>query len=134
MSRDDGRASFLGLRPGRTRKTLVGNFQLLNPFFSGNATVELLPGGRENGRRVLATAKIGRVGSGARGLPGRVAGRRARRHWGKDMKRPNSFAERLLYFASSQKSIDRVAIWLGGTVSIFAAVLAVLLLVMLLLR
>jgi hypothetical protein len=32
-------------------------------------TVEIWPGGRESGRRTLATADIGRI----RGLPGRLA-------------------------------------------------------------
>jgi hypothetical protein len=51
-----------------------------------------------------------------------------------DVKRPNRFGEWLLHFASSQRDIDRVATWLGGTVSILAATLAATVIVMLLLR
>jgi hypothetical protein len=50
------------------------------------------------------------------------------------MKQPNRLGEWLLHFASSQKNIDRVAMWLGGTVSILAATLAVTVIVMQLLR
>ncbi|WP_176058995.1 hypothetical protein [Paraburkholderia sp. BCC1876] len=50
------------------------------------------------------------------------------------MKRPNPFAEWLLHFASSQKNIDRVAFWFGGTVSILAAALTVAVIVKLMLR
>jgi hypothetical protein len=50
------------------------------------------------------------------------------------MKRLNPLAEWLLRFASSQKNIDRVAIWFGGTVSVLAAAFAVTVMVMLLLR
>lgn len=34
------------------------------------------------------------------------------------MKRLNPFFEWLLRFASKQKNIDRVALWLGGTIAI----------------
>lgn len=50
------------------------------------------------------------------------------------MKRPNCFAEWLLHFASSQKNIDRVAMWFGGGVSVLAAAWTVAVIVMLLLR
>jgi hypothetical protein len=49
-------------------------------------------------------------------------------------KRPNRFGEWLFHFASSQKNIDRVAMWLGGTICILGAALAVTFIVMLLLR
>lgn len=50
------------------------------------------------------------------------------------MNRPNRFGQWLLHFASSQRNIDRVAMWFGGTVSILAATLAITVTVMLLLR
>ncbi len=50
------------------------------------------------------------------------------------MNQSNRFGEWLVRFASSQKNIDCVAMWLGGTVSILAAALAVTVIVMLLLR
>lgn len=42
--------------------------------------------------------------------------------------------ESLLRFASSQKNVDRVAIWLGGTVAVLASILAGAIAIMLLLR
>lgn len=42
--------------------------------------------------------------------------------------------ESLLRFASSQKNVDRVAIWLGGTVAVLASMLAGAIAIMLLLR
>lgn len=50
------------------------------------------------------------------------------------MKQLNPFAEWLLRFASSQKNVDRVAIWLGGTVSLSALVCAVAFVIVMLLR
>ncbi|NYH26017.1 hypothetical protein [Paraburkholderia bryophila] len=50
------------------------------------------------------------------------------------MKRLNPFAEWLLHFASSQKNIDRVAMWFGGGVSVLAATFTVAVVVMLLRR
>lgn len=50
------------------------------------------------------------------------------------MKRLNPFAESLLRFASSQRNIDRVAMRLGGTVSVLAAALAAAITVVLILR
>ncbi len=41
------------------------------------------------------------------------------------MMRLNPFSEWLLRFASSQKNVDRVAIWLGGTVSVLCIASAV---------
>ena len=50
------------------------------------------------------------------------------------MKRPCALAEWLFRFASSQKNVDRVAIWLGGTVSVIGVALAIVFLVMLIIR
>lgn len=50
------------------------------------------------------------------------------------MKRSNGFSEWLLRFASSQENIDRVAKWVGGTVSGLALALAVAVMVMLIRR
>lgn len=50
------------------------------------------------------------------------------------MKRANHLAEWLFRFASSQRNIDRVAMWLGGTVSLVAAAPAIVILVMLIIR
>lgn len=50
------------------------------------------------------------------------------------MKRPNAFAEWLLRFASSQKNIDRVAIWLGGTVSVLALAMVFAIVIALILK
>ena len=43
------------------------------------------------------------------------------------MKRPYRLTEWILRFASSQQNVDRVAIWLGGTVSAIAAIFAIVL-------
>ncbi|CAG9229872.1 hypothetical protein BCAR13_60199 [Paraburkholderia caribensis] len=48
------------------------------------------------------------------------------------MKLLNRFCEWLLRFASSQRSIDRVAMWFGGSVSILAATFTIAVIVMLL--
>ncbi|WP_218001592.1 hypothetical protein [Paraburkholderia acidipaludis] len=50
------------------------------------------------------------------------------------MKWPRKFAEWLFRFASSQENIDRVAFWLGGTVSILGLAVAVVVLVAIILR
>ncbi|MGF6902589.1 hypothetical protein [Paraburkholderia sp. GAS348] len=50
------------------------------------------------------------------------------------MKRLNRISEWLLHFASSQKNIDRVAMWFGGGVSVLAATFTVAVIVMLLRR
>jgi hypothetical protein len=50
------------------------------------------------------------------------------------MKRLNPLAEWLFHFASSQKNIDRVAVWFGGTVSVFTAVFAGAVILMLIVR
>jgi hypothetical protein len=42
-----------------------------------------------------------------------------------EMKRLNPFSEWLLRFTSSQKNVHRVAIWLGGTVSVLCILSAV---------
>ncbi|MFM0591382.1 hypothetical protein [Paraburkholderia dilworthii] len=49
------------------------------------------------------------------------------------MKRP-PLAEWLFRFASSQKNVDRVAIWLGGTVSFITAILAIVVSIALVLK
>jgi hypothetical protein len=51
-----------------------------------------------------------------------------------EMKRLNPFSEWLLRFTSSQKNVDRVAIWLGGTVSVLLIVSAVAFVIYMLLR
>lgn len=48
------------------------------------------------------------------------------------MKRLNRFSEWLLRFASSQRNIDRVAIWFGGGVSVLAVTFTIAVIVMLL--
>jgi hypothetical protein len=50
------------------------------------------------------------------------------------MKRLNPFSEWLLRFASSQKNVDGVAIWLGGTVSVLCIVFAVAFVIYMVLR
>jgi hypothetical protein len=45
-----------------------------------------------------------------------------------------NLAEWLCRFASSQKNVDRVAMWLGGTVSALAAAVAVVVVIMLIRR
>jgi hypothetical protein len=50
------------------------------------------------------------------------------------MKWPNTFAELLFRFASSQENIDWVAFWLGGTVSFLGLAVAVVVLVAIMLR
>ena len=52
----------------------------------------------------------------------------------KEMKRLNPFSEWLLRFTASQKNVDRVAIWLGGTVSVLCIVSAVAFVIYMLLR
>lgn len=47
-----------------------------------------------------------------------------------DMQWRNPLAKWLLHFASSQRNIDWVAIWFGGTVSVLALAWAVVVLVM----
>jgi hypothetical protein len=51
-----------------------------------------------------------------------------------EMKQLNPFSEWLLRFTSSQKNVDRVAIWLGGTVSVLLIVSAVAFVIYMLLR
>lgn len=51
---------------------------------------------------------------------------------GGNVKLLNRFCEWLLRFASSQRSIDRVAMWFGGSVSILAATFTIAVIVMLL--
>jgi hypothetical protein len=50
------------------------------------------------------------------------------------MKWPTHFSEWLLRFASSQKNIDCVAKWLGGTVAVLAVMLAIALVVAIILK
>lgn len=50
------------------------------------------------------------------------------------MKWANHLAEWLFRFASSQRNIDRVAMWLGGTVALVDAALAIVILAMLKIR
>lgn len=52
----------------------------------------------------------------------------------KEMKRLNPVSEWLLRFASLQKNVDCVAIWLGGTVSVICIVSAVAVVIYTLLR
>ena len=51
-----------------------------------------------------------------------------------EMKQLNPFSKWLLRFTSSQKNVDRVAIWLGGTVSVLLIVSAVAFVIYMLLR
>jgi hypothetical protein len=51
-----------------------------------------------------------------------------------EMKQLNPFSKWLLRFTSSQKNVDRVAIWLGGTVSILSIVSAIVFVIFMLLR
>jgi hypothetical protein len=51
-----------------------------------------------------------------------------------EMKQLNPFSKWLLRFTSSQKNVDRVAIWLGGTVSVLSIVSAVAFVIYMLLR
>jgi hypothetical protein len=51
-----------------------------------------------------------------------------------EMTQLNPFSEWLLRFTSSQKNVDRVAIWLGGTVSVLLIVSAVAFVIYMLLR
>ena len=51
-----------------------------------------------------------------------------------EMKQFNPFSKWLLRFTSSQKNVDRVAIWLGGTVSAFSILSAIVFVIFMLLR
>jgi hypothetical protein len=51
-----------------------------------------------------------------------------------EMKQLNPFSKWLLRFTSSQKNVDRVTIWLGGTVSVLCVVSAVAFVIYMLLR
>jgi hypothetical protein len=51
-----------------------------------------------------------------------------------EMKQLNPFSKWLLRFTSSQKNVDRVTIWLGGTVSVLCIVSAVAFVIYMLLR
>ena len=51
-----------------------------------------------------------------------------------EMKQLNPFSKWLLRFTSSRENVDRVAIWLGGTVSVLSIVSAVAFVIYMLLR
>ncbi len=51
-----------------------------------------------------------------------------------EMKQLNPFAEWLLRFASSQRNVDRVTIWLGGAVSLLCIASAVAFIIYMLVR
>lgn len=55
-------------------------------------------------------------------------------HPGQQMRQLSLFSERLLRFTSSQKSVDRLTIWLAGTVSALSIVVTVVFVIFMLLR
>lgn len=51
-----------------------------------------------------------------------------------EMERRDRFSEWLLRFTASEKNVDRVALWLGGSVSVLGVLLAIIFVAYMLLR